>query len=215
MAEEKKDQEQEDKEKLLAGKFKTPEELEKGYSESEKKMHEALREKKELEEKLQKIEEAQKKREEEAQETNEDTALESYEFLTKQDLLKAQQKQEEKILKLLEQIKEENRSYTEGTMILTEIKSKHPELDRKDIQDIVARYPDETDFESAYAKHREEIAKRYGLLTEPTEKDVEEIPIPSSLKGMIEVPEATDRSRIERIKSAGKSGSLKDHLQKK
>jgi hypothetical protein len=201
-------QEETQEEKLLAGKYKSTEDLEKAYKEAEKKMHESNTKKAEMEARIQELEtlaqQAQK-----AEETNEETEdISSYEYLTKADLLKELKKQEEKHQTSLKQVMDEFKTYVQGTMEVGKIRSQYDGLSDRTIQTIINSYPDEPDFDSAYKKYREDVAKELRLNTE-TKVTTKEVNIPSRLGGTQDIKESEDRSRIERIKQAGTSGKLK------
>lgn len=212
MAEEQKpDQttEESKEEKLFAGKYKTAEELEKAYKESEKAFHEKSQKAADAEKQLKELQE----KEEETVTPEPETELENYEYLTKADMSKLLERQKKELEDQRKKDREELLSFVDARSEIDKIRTKHPELTDATIQQVVALYPDETEFDVALSKHRDQTAKELGLHTE-TEVTTKEVNIPSNLIGVQDLGvESEDRSRIKRMREAGNSGKMP--LQKK
>jgi hypothetical protein len=196
-------------EKLFAGKYKSAEELEKAYKESEKMAHEKAQKAAEVEKQLKELQE----KEEETVTPEPETELENYEYLTKADMSKLLEKQKKELEEQRKKDREELLSFVDARSEIDKIRAKHPELTDATIQQVVALYPDETEFDVALSKHREQTAKELGLHTE-VEVKTKEVNIPSNLIGVQDFGvETEDRSRIKRIREAGNAGKMP--LQKK
>jgi len=193
--------------KLLAGKYKTADELEKAYKEAERSMHEAKQQRAELEKKVKELEDSK------PSSPNDDLA--DYEYVSKKEMLEREKRLQDTLLQTFRKEKEELVGLLDAKMELTKIKQSHPDLPESEIRAVINEYPEDTNFDEALKKRREALAKVYGLHTTPPKGEKPMPAMPNQLQGIEQFGrENEDRSRIERMKKAGNEGSFKSVLKK-